>query len=394
MAGARLFVAAVFVLLALTFPVAAVVLRHEFGPAWISLATFHSSTFLFYPIFGTLALLAFFVPAVIFTHMYWFHVPYGRLRFSVGTLVVVALSIFVADRWAERENWAAWHFAPSVAADAWEPASCPDQGRGACQRGPLMKHTLEVANISRTRWGLSKFVRNCTPDPLLEIPREELEQRFCVVAGAKLDAAQCCRAQAAFIRATASLRDAPRSITYQAHRLLRPFQVFFLLVLIVIGFMLTFWRKNLEIHYSPELGRVERGLVLGAGAMLFWPFMDYAYLQSSGAIYGAWSGRFTPSFSLMVGPWALLLLFFFLTRFSERRRNLGRAAGTAVGALAVFKFEEATDAAVKLTGSGMGGVGLVGLVVFAIATLFGMILLRRLLVGSGRPAGNSGPSAA
>lgn len=372
MTGARIFVAVVYAVLAATFPVAAAMLYYEFGADALPLATFHSNTFVFYPLFGTLALGAFFIPSVIFTHMYWNHVPHGRWRFGIGTVVVIALSFYVADRWAQSENWAAWHFAPAVAADKWEPADCTEPGRGPCRRSPLLKITREVAAASSERWGMSKFVRSCKPDPLLELPRDAQESRQCFVTGTKLTAQQCCAVQARFIKTVADLKNAPRSLTYEAHRILLPFRVFFLLVLIVIGLMLTFWRRSLETYYAPHIPRLERGLLVGAFAMLFWPLMDYAYLQSTEVIYGRWGSGFTPNFSLMVGPWALLLLFFFLSRVSERRRLIGRALGTTVGAVAVMKFEEITDFAVSLTGSGMGPsmlLGLFGIMFAAFATM-------------------------
>ena len=41
----------------------------------------HSHLFFFFPVLGVLALFAFYLPSVVFTHLYWNHLPYGKLRF-------------------------------------------------------------------------------------------------------------------------------------------------------------------------------------------------------------------------------------------------------------------------------------------------------------------------
>jgi len=143
--------------------------------------------------------------------------------------------------------------------------------------------------------------------------------------------------------------------------------------------MLAFWRGRIDALYAPHMKRIERGLLFGALAMLFWPLMDYAAMQATEVLYGRWSYSFVDLATLLVGvlvgPWALLLLYFFLSRVSERRRIIGRVAGTALGALAVIKFEALTDYASSLLGAGVGWRGLVSLLALVVTMVLLMVWL-------------------
>lgn len=397
MTGARVFVAIVFSALGLSFPIVTTMLYHEFGDAWLRLAALHSNLFLFYPVFGILALVAFYVPAVVFTDLYWRHVPYGRIRFAVGTIVVVGLSWFFSDYWRKLDNLAAWTFAPAVVeAERFEPQGCGEGERStACRRAPLLKLVREVSEAGQRRWGLSGLVRKCATDPMMEPPEENAKARHCFVTGTMLNAEQCCRAQTRFMSSVKSLQQSSqRSQTYDWHQLLLPLKVFFLLVLIVIGMMLAFWRRKIDEIYAPYVPQIERGLLFGAFAMLFWPLMDYACLQAVEVMYGRWGNGWetlaTYLVGVLVGPWALLLLYFFLSRVSERRRVIGRVAGTAVGALAVIKFDALTDYSAALLGSGVGVQGVARIIAVAVGALLLMTWLHRRDMWARRMASPSG----
>jgi hypothetical protein len=365
--GARIFVTIVFLLLGLSFPITTLVLADEFDADWTSLAAFSSHIFVFYPVFGVMALAAFYLPSIVFTDLYWRHLPYGRFRFILGAIVVSGAAVWIAEIAKDEERWSAWEFAPSVAARQLETAGCAQNAGAACPKGSLVARSLEVRDLSQGRIGLSKFARTCTPDPMLETPRENLENRYCVIAREKTTAAACCSAQKGFADAVNGMAPAEPSLTYTVHKELLPLKFFFLLVLIVIGLMLTFWLKKLDKHYAHLMPKIENNLLIGAFAMLFWPVMDFGHERSMAVLYGDLTSHLMVS--LMVVPWALLLLFNFLRRVGERRKIFGRFAGGAAGALAIINSEKAIDLSSRFAGSGAGWIESGSLVLIVLATV-------------------------
>src|SRR3974390_33208 len=98
MTGARIFVTVSFVILGASFLASTGVLINEFGGTdWIAMVAAHSHLFFFFPVFFLLALVAFFVPAVLFPHLYWHHLPYGKYRFMAGLIVVAVISYGVSN---------------------------------------------------------------------------------------------------------------------------------------------------------------------------------------------------------------------------------------------------------------------------------------------------------
>ena len=90
---ARVFVAVVYLILGLSFVASTGLLIQEFqGTDWRSMIIAHSHIFLFFPVFGILALAAFYLPSVIFMDLYWRHLPYGKLRFLAGLVGLAVIS--------------------------------------------------------------------------------------------------------------------------------------------------------------------------------------------------------------------------------------------------------------------------------------------------------------
>src|SRR5882724_8307464 len=103
MTGARVFVAIAFFILGASFLASTALLIQEFQAAdWWSMVVVQSHLFFFFPVFGLLALAAFYLPAVIFADLYWRHLPYGRLRFLIGLVVVAVVSVGVAS-WLDKK---------------------------------------------------------------------------------------------------------------------------------------------------------------------------------------------------------------------------------------------------------------------------------------------------
>jgi hypothetical protein len=390
MVGARIFVAIVFLLLGASFLASAGVLIHEFqGMDWPALLLAHSHLFFFFPVFGLLALAAFYVPSVVFTHMYWHHVPYGRIRFVIGTIVAAGISGLVSYWLLDAKPRGVWEISPrALATDRGDPAGCGG-ARAACRRAPIVDALTGLREAAQTRVGLSKFARNCRLDALLETPEEMQKERYCFAAKAKLTGVACCEAQSRLSDAVARLQADPaqRSRSSTLDAVFLPLKVFFVLIVIAIGLMLAFWRDKVDEHYRQFVPAIERGVIIGAFAMLFWPLMDYAYQQTSNVLFGRWQAGPQFRLSLVIAPWALLLLFYFLRRLGKNLEMVGQLSGVAASAIAILRYEEINEWSVRLLGVGTDRWALSALVALALLGLVVLLWPRRAKTRMGETLG-------
>ncbi len=383
--GARAFVAFVFFVLGVSFLATTGALIYEFRTTeWFALAAFYSHLFVFFPTFGIVALAAFYLPTSAFTDLYWHHIPYGRLRFVVGFLAIAAASYGISWVLLQGTERTIWEVKPQVLTeDRGEPPGCEDGGT-RCRRLPVLSALRNVRVVSGGRTGLSAFARDCEPDPFLEPPAELAARRFCFVTdrlppnrATFSTAAQCCQAQKRFVRFLSSAYERKpenRSLTGLVHNNLLPLKVFFLLVLLIVGILLAVRRKAVLEHYKDKVRRIERCVLIGAFAMLFWPIMNHAFLQSAAVLYGNTGNSvfryLGPGFSIIFGAWGLLLLFFFYHRYEKSLEAVGKIAGVVASAVAVLKYDLIVDYFVRFAGSGatvvtfavLGSIGLLALV--------------------------------
>ena len=98
---------------------------------------------------------------------------------------------------------------------------------------------------------------------------------------------------------------------------------------------------------------------------------------------GAWRAL-QLRYSLVIVPWALLLLFYFLRRLGKQGEMIGQIAGVVTAAVAVLRYEDLNDWAVRLLGVGTN-MWIVGVLV-ALA----VVGLRRR--SCGRSAACQGPA--
>src|SRR5262245_13697766 len=272
MVGARIFVAIVFVALGAAFVGSTGLLIIEFQDLdWLTMVVAHSHLFLFFPVFGLLALVAFYLPSVVLTHLYWTRLPYGKAGFTVGVLVLAGLAYAFA--WSlDKEPRAIYEAAPyALAADRGDPAK---------GRVPILDALGTLRDTAQQRFGLSSFGRSCARDPLLEIPDELLKERYCFPAKKNLTGEACCIVQDAFAKAVRRLQRDPetRSFSGELDRLaFLPIKTFFILIVVAIAVLLAFQRDRIDQHYADKVSRLERGIIIGGFAMLFWLAMDYGY---------------------------------------------------------------------------------------------------------------------
>lgn len=380
MRGARIFVAIAFLILGASFIASTALFINEFKDAqWFTLLVAHSHLFLFFPILGLLALFAFYLPSVVFTDLYWNHLPYGKLRYFGGLLVVAGLSYGVLWYLDDKPR-SIWEVSPqALAADRGEPAGCGGTGGPACARAPVLEVMTSLRDAAQRRVGVSKFARNCSADPLLEGPDDMQRVRYCFPAKALLQGEPCCKVQERFSEAVAKMQADPaqRSRTAALDVYFLPLKVFFVLIVVTIGALLAGWRNRIDALYPDMVPSLERGVIIGAFAMLFWPLMDYGYQQTANVLFGRWGEGPQFRLSLVVAPWALLLLFYFLRRFGKNLSTIGQGAGVAASAVAVLRYEELNDWSVRLLGTGTNAYVIGIMAAFLVVGVVGLLATRR-----------------
>ncbi|TMJ68066.1 MAG: hypothetical protein E6G91_17715 [Alphaproteobacteria bacterium] len=374
---ARVFVAVAYLILGVSFVASTGLLIQEFqGTDWRSMIIAHSHIFLFFPVFGILALAAFYLPSVVFMDLYWRHLPYGKLRFLAGLVALAAISYGVAW-WLDAKPRAVWEVSPrALAADRGDPAGCgAGAGSAPCRRAPILATLASLRKAGQTRVGLSKFARSCEIDPMLETPEEMEKERHCFPADARLKAAACCEVQKRFGDEVARLQADPaqRSLVAVYEAIFLPLRIFFVLIVIAIGLLLAAWRDRIDLLYREIIPAVERGVIIGAFAMLFWPAMDYGYQATADVLFGRTQSGPHLRLSLVIAPWALLLLFYFLRRLGRQGEMIGQIAGVVTAGVAVLRYEDLNDWAVRLVGVGSQEWMIAGLLLVALAGFVALV---------------------
>lgn len=396
----RLFVGLVFLILAAAFIGHCAVMIDEYrGTEWFAIAAFDSQLFVFFPLFGVMALIAFYRPACVLLDIYWNHVRGGRWIISIALLILTGLAPLVAAGLASKAK-AIWDLPPRVLSDdRGQPAGCYDAARqeagalptpgepAGCERLPFMAALKNLRAVSRSRFGMSEFARNCRPDPLLAVPPGQMEKRYCFVNNKMQTAAQCCAAQKLFTEAMAARAGDGAGITQTRlwyYRLL-PFHVFFLLLIFGLGIALVRRGRLLDLErYDRVRGGVEVRILAGAILMMFWPLLNHTFMQSADTLYGNETKStfriIAPVFTAIFCLWALMLLFFFFRAFPETIKKVGQIAGIVGSAVAFIKFDEIVGALSRLVGSGSDETSIAIVVLVVAAVIFFASANRRLLI--------------
>jgi hypothetical protein len=382
MTGARIFVTCIFVCLGLIFLASSAIFVHEFSNASLQpLMMMHSHLFVFFSTLGLLALAAFRLPATVLTHFYWNHLKYGPLRYLLGLIAVIAGTAYFSYGLLTQPERSIWELSPSIhLADRNDPPNCGTPGASGtqaviCRRANALAAVDQLRSAATQRIGLSDFARICKPDPLMEIPETFIKERYCFPALGKLAGANCCDTQKRFSQAIDSQWTKPdsRSMSSNFDLIALPAKTFFVIVLLVIGVLLVIWRRTLDHTYPSLAPAIERSLFIGAIAMLLWPAMDYAYLTAMQTLTGRWSDQPELRLSLVIAPWALLILMYFLARMSRKIERMGQLVGAAASIVAVLRYEQLNDWAVRIVGI---GAPIWSVAVLAVASLIGYAILK------------------
>jgi hypothetical protein len=104
--------------------------------------------------------------------------------------------------------------------------------------------------------------------------------------------------------------------------------------------------------------------------------MDYGYQQTANVLFGRMEPGLQLRLSLVIAPWVLLLLFYFLRRLGKQGEMIGQISGVVVAAVAVLRYEQLNDWVGRLFGIGADPWILAGLAVFAVVGLVGLFSLK------------------
>ena len=175
--GSRAFVFVVFFILAASFWLTTVSLYLEFadqskpiafsGEVWFTLLTHYSDLFIFFPLFGTVALIAFYTPACAFVDMYWHTernrkdpIPQAQVRFVFWVVVVAAFSYAISYAIQEGEERSIWQLTPATL-EADKGDNCRDN---QCSRVSFLDGLSNVRQLSRQRVTVTDLKRICRED--------------------------------------------------------------------------------------------------------------------------------------------------------------------------------------------------------------------------------------
>jgi hypothetical protein len=424
--GSRLFVALLFTLLAVAFWSVTIQLYLEFGhdasvlglhksapglnaiaaslaaydnEIWFLLLTHYSDLFLFFPVFGTIALVAFFTPACVLVDMYWNtarltaeqRIPLSQLRFLIGLAIAISLSFTIAKYMQTGKERTLWQLKPAVLKTDRGEACVNGQ---SCKRVAFLDALANIRRTSRERVTLNDLSRVCTDDWFVNPPRPVRGSRYCPASTNILgkpetlnhtwvDDRTCCAAQQRFDAAVKASFDNPanRSKTNRFQAQVWPAHMFFLLILLALSALLAFRRERIEELYPEYSNAIDRGVLIGTMAMIFLPLMHNGFLLTSKLLHGSAAGlslhRQPETFSVAFGAWALLIILSFLHPANKQAEVSARILGVIATIIFALKADTVTDYTIYMFGAGAGAISLAVMIGVALSLLVALWLWRQ-----------------
>ncbi len=420
--GSRAFVFLVFFVLAASFWATTSMLYLEFsgeaerdvfnGALWFTLMTHYSDLFIFFPLFGTVALVAFYVPACAFVDMYWNiarqqsdPIPNSRVRFVFWFLLLAALSFLISYGIQGGSERSLWQLSPTVL-NSDKGAGC---GEDDCARVSFRDGLENIRRLSRVRGTITDLSRVCQPDNFVSPPLSPPRDRYCAAStnfqgqGGDLQGRwkpddACCLAQQNFDAAVKASHDvtANRSKTHQLQQHLWPLNIFFLLTLMAISVLLALRRLRIEQFYADYARRIDSGVIVGVLAMAFLVIMNRGFLEATQLLHGVTGAaslhRGPDTFMVLFSIWALLILFSFVHPANKQAELTSRFLGVAFSVLFVFNADTITNYGLRYLGAGAGirSVIAMGLIALALIALLIAMPRMQLTAGDDDAPGNSG----
>ncbi|MEO0983097.1 MAG: hypothetical protein AAFX03_10645 [Pseudomonadota bacterium] len=371
----RLLVGGLFIFFYIAFCLETGALFAEFQAEelWYKLAFIYSHNFIFFPIAGLLALIAFFRPATLVCDaLLNGRIRGGRAILAIGALGAASLSWLLADAFAKSNARSLFEIAPAaILADAGDATST------TAPRAPVHKTLMKLRVQAATEEGLSAHQIRCESDWLLYAPVAE-RVNYCFVADRELSTGDCCRAKTAFRENLNAMQAESPSQLAAVHRIVLPIKIFFMLLLLGLGVLLVRFRKRLTELYGGAIDEISFPLAAGGAAMLIWPLLNGAYLQTFSVLTGdgaANSYRVTaPLFSLGFGTWAMLLIFFHLRSYPSQMEYAAKFGGLIIAGFGVIQYQGIIDYLSQTLGAG-GGVVAFAVYLVLIVTLIAAVLM-------------------
>lgn len=364
--GSRIAVTLLFALIYTAFLVETGALVHEFGPHGLALpmATLFAHNFLFFPVAGALALIAFWRPAVLIVDaLATGQVPYGRVTLAAVAAVIGVTALAMSSAFAGSNTRSLFEVSPDAIMQDEGLASTDPAERRAAIGEVLIQLRINAAMDS----GLQRFQSRCEPE-WLRYGVTSQEQKLCFPTGTVTSVEACCRAKTDFRAYVNEMQASHPSLLSSVHRYVLPVKMVFLLLLLFIGILLVWLRKPLTALYGKAVQQVSFPLAAGGALVLLWPLMNAAYLSTSALLTGdglSNAYRVTaPLFALGFGVWAMLLIFFHLRTYPSHIETALKSAGAIGAVIGVFRYEEIVNYLSRTLG--VGG-GLVAVVVFTVA---------------------------
>ena len=374
--ASRAAVTILFVLIYAAFLVETGVLVYEFGPAGLALpmATMFAHNFLFFPVAGALALIAFWRPALLITDALGRgQIPFGRATLAGILAVIAILAWILSSAFASSNTRSLFEMDPqAIIAD--EGVAAED---AAARRAAIGEVLIQLRINAAIDEGLQRFQSRCEPE-WLRYGATAQEQSFCFPTGTVTSVEACCRARTDFRERVNAIQAANPSLLASVHRYVLPVKMVFLLMLLFIGILLVWLRKPLTALYGKAVQQVSFPLAAGGALVLLWPLMNAAYLSTSSLLTGdglSNAYRVTaPLFALGFGVWAMLLIYFHLRTYPSHIETALKSAGAIAAAIGVFRYEDIVNYLSRTLG--VGG-GLVAVIVFtvAVASLIAAVVL-------------------
>jgi len=367
--GSRIVVSIVFIALGLSFVAETALMAWEYRmPLALPMAAFDSHLFIFFPVFGLIALFAFWRAATVLVDAYWRYVRVGKLVLFVGLAIGIGVSVYMTTLFQESANRQWWEVArPALMADTGEPAGCRPPN---CARAPILEAYGAVRLQARAETGFTGLVDSCQDENMSVFRPTEDRINFCFVTGAPETVSACCAAKERFKAAVSVLQVESPSLTYRVHHLLLPFKIFFLLMLLGIGVMLARRRRVLEAHYPRIMEHVERTIPIGGLSMMLWPLMNHAFTRSFDLLYGAGAqGAFrvsAPLYTLAFGGWAMILMFYYFRRYPEATERAAKLIGALLAGFSILNYDAILAWVNRFLGAGANVVSITVMLVIAV----------------------------
>lgn len=383
----KIIVTLFFVLIAAAFFAPTLFLYQEFqaSDAWLTFLATDSHLFFYFPTFGLIALVAFFLPTLVALDFYWQHSRLGKTRVAIMVALAFAVSGLAAMAILSATNKPAWEIVPATLYDdKGEPADCATSG--TCQRLSILDAYTNLRTVGQDRGNLKPFVRHCAVDRWIDERVQVGPNRLCIastIAKTEPDLTSdqsCCAAQASLVKAINVARATPdetplqhylgtplrflqfqsadpkRSLTADVHAAALPFKLFFFIVLFLTSIAITLNFSKITTHYKNQLTGIELGLLVGTPAVLFFPLMSQAFLFGNEALFGDIGhgifSRLVPWLSLAFGLWTMLILLFFYRGKNKESEMAAKIIGACVGAITLIKYDAIIALLMKFLGVG------------------------------------------